>query len=331
VEADERPADELVDAADWADSRPNGQPTAPASVHHATDESARRRESERIWSLVRAVLFVLAAIGFGIPGVVLRPATDQQLAVHEPKVTVLVNQPNVTARVNMTLSARKFSYILTLTLIPVNLSAQPAKLAVWFNGFPAQTRGAPLIESANGYYATGTLLPGSGEAASNGQEFMFSSPSRIGESTNGLQLRVAFPELVGEEPGSQYSYQACGTGASIKSSFATLCTRLGSQNRWYTPVLEADTTKLSSDDPSLQGYQILAGDNPTLLGANTWTWVGINGVTMLAVNVSAQTEHEDHLFYSGVYLGVAAGAAIAFFNEVLRPVRRKVLTHDSAA
>lgn len=65
------------------------------------------------------------------------------------------------------------------------------------------------------------------------------------------------------------------------------------------------------------------GDDPTLLGGDSWTWIGVNGVTMLAASVSAQDNQQNDLFYSGVFLGVAAGALIVFFAVLLRPVWRK--------
>jgi hypothetical protein len=303
-------------------SHPSAQTTAPNSGTGATRKPARRPKSKRFWSWVRADMFLLAAIGFGVAGYQLRPSTGRQLPVSEPKITVLASRQNVTTKVDMTLSAKAPSYSLTLTLTPVNPLTQPVVLAVWFDGFPAPVSGTPLTPSENAYYATGTLLPGSSEAASKGLDFTYRSSRPIGEATNGLQLRVAFPELVGEEPGSQYSYQACGPGVRIQSSFATICAGLESLTTRYTPVLEANTTKLSSDDPSLQDYQVLAGDNPTLLAGDSWTWIGINGVTMLAANVPAEDNQQRDLFYSGIFLGVAGGALIAFFNELLRPVWR---------
>jgi hypothetical protein len=305
-------------------SHPNAQTNASASGPDATKKPARRPKSKRFWSYVRAAILLLATIGFGVPGYQLRPTTPHQLSVSEPTITVLANQQNVTAKVDMTLSAKSSSYSLTLTLTPVNPPAKAVRLAVWFNGFPTPVSSStPLFPFENAYYATGTLLPGSSEAASKGQGFTYRSSRRIGEATNGLQLRVAFPDLVGEEPGSQYSYQACGLGVRIQAFFAPICKGLGSLSMWYTPVLEADTTKLSSDDPSLQGYQVLAGDNPTLLGGDSWTWIGINGVTMLAANVSAEANQEHHLFYSGVFFGVTAGALVALFNELVRPIWRR--------
>jgi hypothetical protein len=301
-------------------SHRNGQTATSDSGRDAPAKSAHPHKTDRFWSWLRAAMFLLVVIGFGAGGYLLRPATDSQLSVREPKITVLASQPNVTAMVNMTLSAKGSNYVLTLTLISVSTLTEPVKLAVWFYGFPQLAPGDSLIPYAKGYFATGTLPSGSSAAASEGQKFVVTSQQRIGEHANGLQFRVAFPELAGEEPGSQYSYQACGPGASIESSFATMCSGLRTQNTWYTPVLEADTTTLSSADPDLQGYQILAGDNPTLLGGDRWTWIGINGVTMLAANVSAEDGQQHDLFFSGVFFGVAAGALIAFFNELLRPV-----------
>jgi len=304
-------------------SHRNGQTATSDSGHDAPAKPAHPHKTDRFWSWLRAAMFLLVAIGFGTGGYLLRPATDNQLSVREPKITVLASQPNVTAKVNMTLSAKGSNYVLTLTLMPVSTLTEPVKLAVWFYGFPPLVPGDSLIPHAKGYYATGSLLSGSSQTASAGQKFVVTSQQRIGEHANGLQFRVAFPELEGEEPGSQYSYQACGPGASIETSFATMCSGLRAQHPWYTPVLEADTTTLSSADPDLQGYQILAGDNPTLLGGDSWTWTGVNGVTMLAANVSAEANQEHDLFYSGVLFGVTAGALVALFNELVRPIWRK--------
>lgn len=106
-------------------------------------------------------------------------------------------------------------------------------------------------------------------------------------------------------------------------NYSTICTQLGNQSQWATPLLEAGTTAFSSADPALRDYQYLAGDNPTLLGTTTWMWSGINGVTMLAASVSAQDNEQNDLFYSGLLLGVAAGAGIGCVTELLQPAWRK--------
>jgi len=308
------------------DTDPSAQ-TAESEPAPGADASAKRArlwETKPFWSAIRAALFLAAAIGFGLRGYTLRPSIQQQLSVSEPSITVLASSQNVTAQVDMTLTAKASSYSLSLSLTSVAPLAQPVTLAVWFDGFPTPSVGQPLIPSANAYYTTGKLVPASLGAASKPQDFTFKSARPIGEKNNGLELRVAFPDLLGEVPGSQFSYQACGPGVSIHASLVPICKGLGSLSTWYTPVLEAGTTTLSSVAPSLQDYQVLAGDNPTLLGGGeSWTWTGVNGVAMLAANVPAENNQQNDLFYSGVFLGVAAGAVIAFFTELLRPLWSK--------
>jgi hypothetical protein len=76
-----------------------------------------------------------------------------------------------------------------------------------------------------------------------------------------------------------------------------------------------------SSDSTLGNYQYLAGDNPTLLGGNQWMRTGVNGVMTLAVSVQAQDNEQNDLFYTGLLLGVEAGAGIAGIT-LLRPVWR---------
>jgi hypothetical protein len=44
---------------------------------------------------------------------------------------------------------------------------------------------------------------------------------------------------------------------------------------------------------------------------------------VLAADVAAEDTSQNNIFKSGIYLGVAAAAAIAFITELLRPVWRK--------
>ena len=150
---------------------------------------------------------------------------------------------------------------------------------------------------------------------------------QIGEIAKGGQLRVAFPTFAGETPGSQYTAPACGTNGTLN---ATICASLGSsaaQANWSVPDLQAGQSTLASGDPGLlASYQYLAGDAPTLLNGSGWTWKGINGATVLAANVISEANQQNDVFYSGIFLGVAAAAAIAFITELLRPVWRKDLS-----
>jgi hypothetical protein len=92
---------------------------------------------------------------------------------------------------------------------------------------------------------------------------------------------------------------------------------------WSVPVLQAGQSTLTSGGLGLAGYQYLAGDAPTLLNETGWTWSGVNGATVLAADVAAEDASQTNVFNSGIYLGIAASAAIAFITELLRPVWRK--------
>lgn len=265
------------------------------------------------------------AIGLGVWGYLLRPSAAKPISVFLPKITVLANKQDVTATVDMTLSSNLSQtppYSLTLTMTPANPN-QSVKFAVSFSGFPTPAYGTgPLHASHNAYYTVINSTPSLSGTTSQSKRFTFTSSQPIGENSHGAELRVAFPDLVGEQLGSPSS-QACGLAASLQGSYSTICTQLGNQPQWATPLLEAGTTTFSSPDPALGDYQFLAGDNPTLLGGNRWMWSGINGVTMLAASVQAQDNEQNDLFYAGLLLGVAAGAAIACITEFLRPAWRK--------
>lgn len=298
------------------------QPAAPPPGTRAPGKGERRPRSKRFWSWLRVVVLLLATIGLGVWGYLLRPIAAKSLSVSEPTITILANQQDVTATVDMTLSydlGQKKPYSLTLTLTPTNPS-QSVEFAVSFDHFPSGT-GPNLHTSQNAYYTVINSTPGLSGAASRSRPWTFRASHPIGEKSQGAQLRVAFPNLVGEEPGYQSS-QACGLAASLVGPYSTICTQLKNQTQW-APLLEAGTTTFSSADPALGDYQYLAGDNPTLLGTTTWMWSGINGVTMLAANVPAQDNEQNDLFYSGLLLGVAAGAGIGCVTELLQPAWRK--------
>lgn len=282
--------------------------------------------SERFWSSLRLVVFFLVAIGLGAWGYLLGPTAVSPLSVFEPTITILANQQNVTAVVDMTLSldlGHTPPYSLALTITAIGPS-QGTKFTVSFAGFPAPAAGTghSLHTSDNAYYTQINSASGLSGTSLPSQPFTFTSLRPIGEDSQGAQLRVAFPNLVGEKPGANPSSLACGFAASLVGTYRTICAQLGNRRQW-APSLEAGTTKFSSANPPLGDYQYLAGDNPTLLGTTTWMWSGINGVEVLAASVPAQDNDQNDLFYSGLLLGVAGAAGIASVTELLRPVWRR--------
>jgi hypothetical protein len=156
--------------------------------------------------------------------------------------------------------------------------------------------------------------------------YTYTSAQQIGENTGGGQLRVTFPSFAGETPGSQFSAPACGPKGSFTVPDAAICESLGSsaaRAQWSVPVLQAGQSTLTSGDPGLADYQYLAGDAPTLLNGTGWTWTGVNGPTVLAADVTAEVNQQNNVFKSGIFLRVAASAAILLITELLRPVWRK--------
>jgi hypothetical protein len=272
-------------------------PTASSTIHEKAHETTGK--SAVIWSLVRACVFIALAIIFYVQGHSLAPGTEPSLPVTEPTVTVLANQKTLPATVDMSLSAsgsEKQVYVLTLTITTSIAVPRNTVVKVWFGGVPPQ----------EGNNASQVLV--------NGQYEYLETAARI---------RVAFPDLYGETPGPQYSQQACGGPAtSISGLYAGICASLppGASSLW-APVLQAGKSTLTSS--GLAGYEYLAGDAPTLLGGNGWTWEGVDGATLLAASVTAQDAEQGNVFRGGIYLGIAGGAAIAFAAELFRPVWRK--------
>jgi hypothetical protein len=138
--------------------------------------------------------------------------------------------------------------------------------------------------------------------------------TQIGEATAGAQLRVAFPNLVGEAPGASpsvgYPLQFLYSGAQASpSSSAT------APATWYPLALQAGTAWFKPGGIRLADYQVLAGDSPVPLGGD-WRWAGVNDVTVLAANVGMEDKDQDIVFYAGVALGLATGALISLLVEL---------------
>ena len=233
------------------------QTAVPPPGTRAPGEGERRPRSKRFWSWLRVVVLSLVAIGLGVWGYLLRPSAVKPLTVSEPTITIAANQQGVTATVDMTLSydpGQKKPYSLILTLTPTNPS-QSVKFAVSFDHFPSGT-GPNLHMSHNAYYTVINSTPGLSGAASQSPPFTYRSAHPIGENIHGAQLRVAFPNLFGEKPGSQSS-QACGSaGSLVGPNYSTICTQLGNQSQWATPLLEAGTTTFSSRRPRARGLSV---------------------------------------------------------------------------
>ena len=290
------------------------------------------RTSAVFWSLLRAGVFLAAAIVFFVLGNPLRPSGAPQLTVDEPTVTVLTNDQHPFAgSVDMSLSVsgqKKQLYSLKLTITPVTQVPQNTQVEVAFGSVPKPISGlnTQVVASAqlgNEYYKI--LFPTVTAAGAQTYTVTYTSAQKFGEDAAGGQLRVAFPTFSGEAPGSQFSAPACRPQGSLASGpDVAICASLGSSaTQWSAPALQARQSTLTYGGLGLAGYQYVAGDAPTLLNGSGWTWTGVNGATVLAADVAAENASQTNVFKSGIYLGIAASAAIALIAELLRPVWRK--------
>ena len=315
-----------------AGESPAGTRTVPTAGNAAHGQTAGKTgKAAVVWSSVRACLFLVAALVFFLLGNHLKPGSEPQLPVREPTVSVLTTDPTFAGSVDMSLSAsgtQNQLYSLKLTITPATGVPRGTKVRVTFGSVPQpipslKTGSFSSPQLGTEYYEAASPTP----TATGAQTYSatYASGQQIGENASGGRLRVAFPAFSGETPGLQYSVPACGPQGSLASAqYAALCASLGSDPaQWSVPVLQAGQSTLTSGDPGLAGYQYLAGDSPTLLGGNGWTWTGINGATVLAADVAAEDTQQSNVFYSGIYLGVAASAAIALIAELFRPVWRK--------
>jgi hypothetical protein len=299
------------------------------------DTDKKTGTSAVIWSSARACVFLAAAIVFFVFGLHFKPGGDPQLQVDEPTVTVLTNDPHFAGSVNMSLFAsgqQNQLYNLNLTITPATQVSQSTPVEVAFGNVPhpipgLQTGIVSSAQSGNEYLKV--LYPTVTKTGAQMYTDTYTSAQQFGEKAQGGRLRVAFPTFTGETPGSQFTAPACATQGSLATGpDAVICASLGSpgsaaRDQWSVPVLQAGQSTLTSGDLGLAGYQYLAGDAPTLLNRTGWTWTGVNGATVLADEVAAEDTSQNNVFKSGIFLGIAAGAAIAFITELLRPVWRR--------
>jgi hypothetical protein len=283
----------------------------------------------RHWA--RVILILCLVLGPGLYGWLSRPLAQEAPNLVGPKIVVLADKQNVAAVVNMTLSVGPgHSSTLQLAILPATTITPPVTLTVELDNFPSGTMGTsgtqqqlpeispPAANSALASLPQAAPLSPRGYAdyvvndTITGQQrpaliTIMTKRQPVGEARNGAQLRVELPELVGETPGTT------GTPIPLQDLYSGAQASFASGDPL---VLQAGTTTFTSQGTNLSEYQFLAGDSPVQLN-NQWSWDGINDVTALAANVATQDAAQNQLFYSGIALGVAAGAVITLFLELI--------------
>jgi hypothetical protein len=293
---------------------------------------ARRRHR------LRVSILLLLAVGPGLYGWLTQPRAQEAPTLVGPSIVVLANQRNVAATVNMVLSEGSGgqSSELRMSILPTSKVTGPVTLTVELDDFPAGVTGEdgtpeqlPVIHAPAGNPVFGSPPEAAPTPAAHYADYAVIEPlgqltpaqitviarhTQIGEASQGAQLRVAFPDLIGEAPGPNpsvgYPLQDLYTGQIQASQL--------SSGQAYPLALQAGKSTFSAAGTGLAGYQSVAGDSPLLLGS-MWAWNGINDATVLAVNVATQDREQYKVFLSGIALGVAGGAVIALLLELIPP------------
>jgi len=91
---------------------------------------------------------------------------------------------------------------------------------------------------------------------------------------------------------------------------------------YYQPALEAGDTQFHvNGHVNLADYSTLAGDPPTVKPKELWSWTAISDVSVLAQDALTADVAQEHLFWAGVILGVAAASGIAALVELTSAVQ----------
>ena len=287
---------------------------------------------------IRIVLLVVSVAAPLLVGWNLRPHVQEAPDLVGPSIVVLASQSGVSATVTAALTVStargRHPSTLRLTIVPTSTFSGTLELTVGLYDFPFGTTVAgativpvtpPKLGSAlaalpvaaaphpRGYsdYAVPATLSAAGSSSESVATLTIRAPRPIGEHSLGAQLRVAFPVLRGEGPGA-----GPPGGYLVKDLFPAAAAAAGVRHE-YPMALQAGTSTFSDQAVSLTGYQILAGDPPTLQGATRWAWAGVNDATVLAANLHTQDVEQLKVFWSGLAIGLALAAFITLLLEVI--------------
>jgi hypothetical protein len=289
---------------------------------------------KRHW--MRVGLCLILVVGPGLYGWLSWPGTQEAPDLVGPKIVILADQ-QVAATVNMVLTVYPGHAVpsseLQLVIVPTSNISGSAMLIVELDDFPMGTRdlsnpsqlsrisppaansvstsplqaAPPPAKNYSDYVITGQALAQQGKAKIT----IVTEDKAVGEDVSGAQLRVTFPALIGETPGANPS-----ATLPLQELYSGGLASQATTTDVHPLALQAGTAAFTFQGTPLSDYQFLAGDSPIPLGSQ-WFWDGINDVTALAANITTQDADQQQVFESGVAFGVAAGALISFFLELI--------------
>lgn len=312
-------------------------PPTVAGGSRRREKRSRRGSRKRDW--LRILLLLLCVAGPGYIGYQTRPQVQEAPELVGPSIVILASQKGLAATVNQVLQDGPGAggpSTLQLTVLPASTVSGTVTLTVELDNFPDGTtevsgtnQNLTVIHALGANSAYGTLAQSAPPPAPEHQDYAVNETitattssdsitikapnAEIGEGTSGAQLRVAFPDLVGEAPGANPT-----AGYQLQNLFSGALASQSGTAKVYPPTLQAGSSIFYPAGTSLSDYQILAGDSPAPYGSG-WRWDGVNDISVLAANVKAEDKASRYLFYSGVAFGLAAGALISLFVELIAP------------
>jgi hypothetical protein len=279
----------------------------------------------------------------------------------QPTITVFASRPGVTAVVGMSASsyvpvpaglgdtATVRGYTFNITLKVVRPAATPVTFALVLTDFPRITDvgvaalaaaspsailepplGTPSVNvprSTRGraeYVATTAFRP---VAGAFGRQRPVREPivqvttvQPVVSAISGPELQVTYPLV----QAGAYEQQVPATEPIPGSAIAPGYEAPPGQQlaNYYQPDLEAGDTQFHvNGHVNLADYATLAGDPPSVKPKGLWSWTAISDVSLLAQDALTADVAQEHLFWAGVILGVAAASGIAALVELTSAIQ----------
>jgi hypothetical protein len=305
------------------------------------------------------VAAVVTALTFGIGHHEL-PTKPLAKDLVQPTITVFASRPGVTATVGMSASsfvrvpaapgdpASVTGYAFNLTLKIAHPPLAPVKFLVVLSDFPAVTAvgvtplsplapiALPAAQIAGGvpnpagdalgrsdYLATPTYQPaGAAITGLPGAEptVHVTTLLPVVSALSGPELQVTYPFV---QAGTLSQTAPAGTAwpaAEILARYQVL--PAPPTGKYYEPDLDpGDTLYHVNGHLNLADFATLAGDPPTVKPRGLWSWTAVSDVSLLAQDALTADVDQEHLFWAGVILGVAAASGIAAVIELTSAIQ----------
>jgi hypothetical protein len=142
----------------------------------------------------------------------------------------------------------------------------------------------------------------------------------------GPDLQISYPLILPDSPAVSAGPTAAPAGPQLPVGACQaliFAGRLpaGTPGQLYTPVLKPGTTQfVAPAGVKLSDLQPIVGDPGAIGPVGTWTWSGVDDVSLVSQNVLNENSAQTHLFEGGAILGLAGAAIITAVVEAVSAV-----------